>query len=98
MTDIPNIQPDSRATTILEAPDKTVSVRELFGSGSLFGIEILPLVSNGGWYQGNGLMLLAPSAFFIIGFLIWIVRTKRVEQVEKNEFQLAPHTTQEVAH
>lgn len=74
------------------------SVRELFGSGSLFGIEILPLVSNGGWYQGNGLMLLAPSAFFIIGFLIWIVRTKRVEQVEKNEFQLAPHTTQEVAH
>jgi len=74
------------------------SVRELFGSGSLFGIEILPLVSNGGWYQGNGLMLLAPSAFFIIGFLIWIVRTKRVEQVEKSEFRLASHTTQEAAH
>ncbi len=74
------------------------SVRELFGSGSLFGIEILPLVSNGGWYQPNGLMLLAPSAFFIIGFLIWIVRTKRVDQVEKSEFKLAAHTTQEVAH
>ncbi len=74
------------------------SVRELFGSGSLFGIEILPLVSNGGWYQANGLMLLAPSAFFIIGFLIWIVRTKRVDQVEKSEFKLAAHTTQEVAH
>jgi len=74
------------------------SVRELFGSGSLFGIEILPLVSNGGWYQPNGLMLLAPSAFFIIGFLIWIVRTKRVDQVENSEFKLAAHTTQEVAH
>jgi Na+-transporting NADH:ubiquinone oxidoreductase subunit D len=74
------------------------SVRELFGSGTLFGIEILPLVSNGGWYQANGLMLLAPSAFFIIGFLIWIVRTKRVDQVEKSEFKLAAHTTQEVAH
>jgi Na+-transporting NADH:ubiquinone oxidoreductase subunit D len=74
------------------------SVRELFGSGSLFGIEILPLVSNGGWYQANGLMLLAPSAFFIIGFLIWIVRTKRVDQVENSEFKLAAHTTQEVAH
>jgi len=73
-------------------------VRELFGSGSLFGIEILPLVSNGGWYQANGLMLLAPSAFFIIGFLIWIVRTKRVDQVENSEFKLAAHTTQEVAH
>lgn len=74
------------------------SIRELFGSGSLFGMEILPLVANGGWYQPNGLMLLAPSAFFIIGFLIWIVRSKRVEQVEKTEFRLAPHTVQEVAH
>lgn len=74
------------------------TVRELFGSGSLFGMEILPLVANGGWYQPNGLMLLAPSAFFIIGFLIWIVRTKRTEQMEKNEFRLAPHTVQEVAH
>ncbi len=74
------------------------TVRELFGSGSLFGIEILPLVSNGGWYQGNGLMLLAPSAFFIIGFLIWIVRSKRIDQVEKSEFRLAAHTTQEAAH
>lgn len=74
------------------------SIRELFGSGSLFGMEILPLVANDGWYQPNGLMLLAPSAFFIIGFLIWIVRTKRVEQVEKTEFRLATHTVQEVAH
>ena len=45
-------------------------VRELFGSGSLFGFEILPLIQNGGWYQSNGLLLLPPSAFFIIGGFI----------------------------
>lgn len=60
-------------------------VRELFGSGSLFGIEILPLISNGGWYQSNGLLLLPPSAFFIIGALIWIIRTVKPDQVESKE-------------
>jgi Na+-transporting NADH:ubiquinone oxidoreductase subunit D len=59
--------------------------RELLGSGKLFGVEVLPLVSNGGWYQPNGLMLLAPSAFFLIGFLIWIIRTFKPEQVEAKE-------------
>jgi len=59
--------------------------RELLGSGTLFGIEILPLTTNGGWYQSNGLMLLAPSAFFIIGFIIWGVRTIRPEQVEAKD-------------
>ncbi len=59
--------------------------RELFGSGKLFGMEVLPLVSNGGWYQPNGLMLLAPSAFFLIGFLIWAIRTFKPEQVEAKE-------------
>ncbi len=59
--------------------------RELFGSGKLFGLEILPLVSNGGWYQPNGLMLLAPSAFFLIGFLIWAIRILKPEQVEAKE-------------
>ncbi len=59
--------------------------RELLGSGKLFGIEILPLVNNGGWYQPNGLMLLAPSAFFLIGFLIWAIRTLKPEQVEAKE-------------
>lgn len=57
-------------------------VRELIGSGSLFGITILQTVNNGGWYQPNGLFLLAPSAFFIIGFVIWIIRTYKPEQVE----------------
>ncbi|UUM31146.1 NADH:ubiquinone reductase (Na(+)-transporting) subunit D [Vibrio japonicus] len=59
--------------------------RELFGSGKLFGMEVLPLVSNGGWYQPNGLMLLAPSAFFLIGFLIWAIRTFKPAQVEAKE-------------
>lgn len=59
--------------------------RELFGSGTLFGVTILPLTTNGGWYQSNGLMLLAPSAFFIIGFIIWGIRTIRPEQVEAKD-------------
>ena len=50
------------------------TLREFFGSGSLFGYQILPLVTEGGWYTPNGLMLLAPSAFFIIGLMIWVMR------------------------
>jgi Na+-transporting NADH:ubiquinone oxidoreductase subunit D len=67
-------------------------VRELFGSGKLFGFEILPLVTDGGWYQPNGLLLLPPSAFFLIGLLIWGLRSVRTEQVEKREYKLASHT------
>jgi Na+-transporting NADH:ubiquinone oxidoreductase subunit D len=69
--------------------------RELFGSGSLFGVEILPLIQSGGWYQANGLMLLPPSAFFIIGLLIWALRAWKTEQVEEKEFQLYKHTAKE---
>ncbi|WP_417618465.1 NADH:ubiquinone reductase (Na(+)-transporting) subunit D [Oceanisphaera sp.] len=61
------------------------TVRELFGSGTWFGIEILPLIKNGGWYQANGLLLLPPSAFFIIGGIIWVLRTMRPDQVEAKE-------------
>jgi Na+-transporting NADH:ubiquinone oxidoreductase subunit D len=57
--------------------------RELFGSGSLFGIEILQLDRNGGWYNPNNLMLLPPSAFFLIGFMIWVIRIYRPEQIEE---------------
>jgi len=57
--------------------------RELLGSGKLFGIQILPLINEGGWYQANGLMLLSPSAFFLIGLFIWALRTWKPEQVEK---------------
>ncbi len=57
-------------------------VRELSGSGKLFGHSILPLVTEGGWYIPNGLMLLSPAAFFLIGFIIWGIRTWKPEQVE----------------
>ena len=62
--------------------------RELFGAGTLLGYKILPLVSDGGWYHANGLMLLPPSAFFIIGLLIWAIRSWKPKQVEKPEFQI----------
>jgi Na+-transporting NADH:ubiquinone oxidoreductase subunit D len=58
------------------------TLRELFGSGSLFGLQILKPLSAGGWYLPNGLMLLPPSAFFIIGLFIWVLRTLKPEQVE----------------
>jgi len=58
------------------------AIRELFGSGSLLGYTLLTPVSDGGWYQTNGLLLLPPSAFFIIGLLIWAIRTIKPEQVE----------------
>ncbi|MBA56166.1 MAG: NADH:ubiquinone reductase (Na(+)-transporting) subunit D [Pseudomonadales bacterium] len=67
-------------------------VRELFGAGKLFGIEILPTVNDGGWYVPNGLLLLPPSAFFLIGLLIWALRSAKPEQVEKAEFQMAPQS------
>lgn len=59
------------------------AIRELIGSGKLFGITILQTVQDGGWYQANGLFLLAPSAFFIIAFIIWGLRTWKPEQAEK---------------
>ncbi len=63
-------------------------MRELFGAGSLFGVEILPLVTDGGWYHSNGLMLLPPSAFFIIGLLIWAIRVFRPKQVEEPDYKI----------
>ena len=70
-------------------------VRELFGAGSLMGIEILPIVTEGGWYNPNGLLLLPPSAFFLIGFLIWAIRAVQTKQVEESEFKIAKHTAAE---
>jgi Na+-transporting NADH:ubiquinone oxidoreductase subunit D len=58
-------------------------VRELFGSGKLYGQVVLPLTTEGGWYPANGLLLLSPSAFFLIGFLIWALRTWKTDQVEQ---------------
>lgn len=60
-------------------------VRELFGSGKLFGAEIFTLANVGGWYEPNGLMLLPPSAFFIIGGFIWVLRSFKTEQIEEQD-------------
>jgi Na+-transporting NADH:ubiquinone oxidoreductase subunit D len=58
-------------------------VRELFGSGTVFGIEIMPLTTDGGWYVRNGLLVLPASAFFLIAIIIWVMRTVDPDQQEK---------------
>lgn len=63
-------------------------VREIFGSGKLMGFEVLPLVTDGGWYLPNGLLLLPPSAFFLIGLIIWAVRIWKPKQKEKPDYQI----------
>jgi len=68
-------------------------LREVFGSGTLLGYSLLPLTSEGGWYTPNELMLLAPSAFFIIGLLIWWIRAWRAQQVEQPDYVL--HTVED---
>jgi Na+-transporting NADH:ubiquinone oxidoreductase subunit D len=72
-------------------------IRELFGAGSLFGYQVMPLTSEGGWYQSNGMMLLPPSAFFIIGFLIWGIRTWKPKQVEEPDFKIHEEHSKEGA-
>lgn len=75
------------------------TIREIFGAGKWFGITILPTASDGGFYIPNGLLLLPPSAFFIIGLLIWALRTWKKNQVEKPEYKIGPNSTvtQEIA-
>lgn len=73
------------------------TIRELLGFGTLLGYVILPLARNGGWYEPNGLMLLPPSAFFLIGLIIWVVRSWKPAQVEAPEFHIQPaHNLMEV--
>lgn len=71
------------------------TIRELFGSGSLMGVSILPLVADNGWYVPNEMLLLPPSAFFIIGFLIWVIRSWKTEQVERIDYSPIPNRTTE---
>lgn len=73
-------------------------IRELLGSGSLFGIQLLDTVSTGGWYMPNGLLLLPPSAFFIIAGFIWLLRSRKAEQQEEPEFKMAPQVKGLEAH
>ncbi len=72
------------------------TVRELFGSGTLLGYTILPSVNDGGWYYTNGMMLLPPSAFFIIGLMIWGIRSWKTAQIEKAEFRISDAHSSEV--
>lgn len=67
-------------------------IRELFGSGKLFGVEIFPLATEGGWYISNGLLLLPPSAFFLIGLIIWALRSVKKEQIEAPDYKMAANT------
>jgi Na+-transporting NADH:ubiquinone oxidoreductase subunit D len=64
------------------------TIRELLGAGTLLGYPVLTLTRDGGWYPANGLMLLPPSAFFIIGLLIWSIRSWRKQQAERAEYQI----------
>lgn len=63
-------------------------IRELFGAGSLFGVTVFETVNNGGWYVPNGLLLLPPSAFFVIGLIIWAFRSWKPQQVEQREYTI----------
>jgi Na+-transporting NADH:ubiquinone oxidoreductase subunit D len=71
------------------------AVRELSGAGSLLDVQILPLIDAGGWYRPNQLMLYAPSAFFLIGFLIWGIRSWRTDQAERPDHPVTASAHQE---
>ncbi|MCY4041096.1 MAG: NADH:ubiquinone reductase (Na(+)-transporting) subunit D [Gammaproteobacteria bacterium] len=63
--------------------------REPIGTGAIMGFELFKTVNNGGWYVPNGMMLLSPSAFFIIGLLIWALREWKPSQAEEPEYEIA---------
>lgn len=73
-------------------------VRELFGAGKLMGVTIIPVLNDGGWYQPNGLLLLPPSAFFLIGLIIWALRTWKTDQVEKADFVISANAQDKEAY
>jgi Na+-transporting NADH:ubiquinone oxidoreductase subunit D len=64
------------------------AIREFFGTGALFGVALVPTTADGGWFQTLGLMQLAPSAFFILGLLVWLIRTRWSDQIEEPEFTI----------
>ena len=73
-------------------------VRELFGAGKLMGYTIFPVVNDGGWYLPNGMLLLPPSAFFLIGLIIWGLRMWKKGQVEEADFRIAAHSQEKEAY
>ena len=62
-------------------------IRELFGNGSLMGYRLLELTRDGGWFEPNAMLMLPPSAFFIIGFAVWGIRSWRSDQREQPDFE-----------
>lgn len=74
------------------------TIREIFGAGKWFGISVLPTTAEGGFYVPNGLLLLPPSAFFIIGLIIWALRSWKKNQAEKADYKISPNSvaTQEI--
>ncbi len=73
-------------------------VRELFGAGKLMGYTIIPVINDGGWYQPNGMLLLPPSAFFLIGLIIWALRSWKTEQVEAPDFRITENVKEKEAY
>ena len=69
--------------------------RELLGAGALFGYALMPTVNEGGWYVPNGLLLLPPSAFFIIGLAIWGLRAWKPAQIEEEDYKMSRHKVKE---
>lgn len=67
-------------------------LRELFGAGKIWGIQVLPVSTEGGWYIANGMMLMPPSAFFLIGLFIWALRVWKTEQVEEPDFKITKNS------
>lgn len=61
------------------------ALREVLGAGTFFGLPVVALAANGGWYTPNGLMVLAPGAFILIGLFVWVLRAWKPEQVEEPE-------------
>jgi len=66
--------------------------RELFGAGKLWGYEVLQVSTEGGWYVANGMMLMPPSAFFLIGLFIWVLRVSKKDQVEQPDFKITANS------
>ena len=71
-------------------------IRELFGKGSLFGVDIIPLVQNGGWYVPNNFFLLPPVSFILIGLIIWALRAWQKDQIEEPEFKMSQNSPEVV--
>jgi Na+-transporting NADH:ubiquinone oxidoreductase subunit D len=69
-------------------------IRELLGAGKIWGFQVLPVSTEGGWYIANGMMLMPPSAFFLIGLFIWALRAWKTEQVEQPDFKITANSRQ----